>query len=192
MRKPFRSMVAVAVAVAGLSFGSPVTATAATAAYPDSYENDISMRVQEHSMWCWAASGSTLAAFHGVSVSQTKFCQYVHGGTGTTCADEGAWLREIQPAFEKLGFSSSGTTSKSVSYETIQRELSSGRPIPTDIHWRSGGGHIQLLYGYDKDGELIYWGDPGPDSERYNWGTYDYYLSNDSFTWAESLVGVKR
>lgn len=34
----------------------------------------IVMQAQEQTQWCWAGSGNTIAAFHGATITQTRFC----------------------------------------------------------------------------------------------------------------------
>lgn len=169
-----------------------VLTTAAASGVPSSVRNQISMQAQLRTQWCWAASGNTIAAYHGVTVSQTRFCQLAHNTTGTDCANLPGTLADPQRAFARLGFTSPGRYLDSrIPYASIRTQTAANRPVETRVGYRSGGGHTHVLYGYDTSGDWVYWGDPGP-TKRYNWSTYGYYTQNSSFTWTHTLTGITR
>lgn len=171
---------------------APATAGAAPG-IPASYQDYITMQAQQKDQWCWAGSGATIADYHGITLSQTKFCQLAHNEGGQDCANLPGTLADPQRAFARLGFGSPGTYLTSpVSYGAIQAQTASNRPLETRIGWRSGGGHMHVLYGYDNNGGWVYWGDPSPANHRYNWSTYAYYTQNSSFTWTHTLTGISR
>jgi hypothetical protein len=171
---------------------APVTAGAAPGV-PPTFRTQIAMQAQERSQWCWAGTGNTIAAYHGTTVSQTRFCQLAHEETGADCANLPGTLADPQRAFARLGFASPGHyLDRRVPYATIRTETAANRPVETRIGWRSGGGHTHVLYGYDTGGDWVYWGDPGPAGRRYNWSTYGYYTRNSSFTWTHTLTGIAR
>ncbi|MEC3982077.1 papain-like cysteine protease family protein [Amycolatopsis sp. H20-H5] len=160
---------------------------------PVDYQDYVSMQQQQKDQWCWAASGNTIAAYHGVSLSQTRFCQLAHNESGADCANLPGTLADPQRAFAKLGFASSGTyVYGRISYAAIQSQTAADQPVETRIGWNSGGGHMHVLYGYDTSKSWVYWGDPWPSNNRYNWSTYDYYAGNSSFTWTHTLTGISR
>ncbi|MEA5358457.1 papain-like cysteine protease family protein [Amycolatopsis sp., V23-08] len=170
---------------------APAAAGAASGA-PSSFRNPISMQAQQRDQWCWAASGNTIAAYHGVTVSQTRFCQLAHNAAGADCADLPGTLADPQRAFARLGFTSPGRYFDSrITYAAIRTQTAANRPVETRVGYRSGGGHTHVLYGYDTRGDWVYWGDPGP-AKRYNWSTYGYYTHNSSFSWTHTLSGVSR
>jgi len=171
---------------------APAQSQAAAPGVPSSFRNPISMQAQQRNQWCWAASGNTIAAYHGVTVSQTRFCQLAHNTAGTDCANLPGTLADPQRAFARLGFTSPGRYLDSrIPYASIRTQTAANRPVETRVGWRSGGGHTHVLYGYDTSGDWVYWGDPGP-AKRYNWSTYGYYTQNSSFTWTHTLTGVSR
>jgi hypothetical protein len=170
---------------------APVTAGAASGA-PSTYRNQIELQLQQKNQWCWAGAGNTIAAYHGLTVSQTRFCQLAHGETGQDCANLTGTLADPQRAFAKLGFTSPGRyLDHRISYADVRRQTSANRPVETRVGYRSGGGHTHVLYGYNTSGDWVYWGDPGP-AKRYNWSTYGYYTQNSSFTWTHTLTGIAR
>ncbi len=180
---------------AGLSLClvGPATAGAASLSLPPSYQDSITMQAQQKDQWCWAGSGNTIAEYHGVDLTQTRFCQLAHGESGQDCANLPGTLADPRRAFAELGFASPGTYLNSrVSYATIQAQTAADHPIETRIGWRSGGGHMHVVYGYDTSNQWVYWGDPWPANHRYNWSTYGYYAQNSSFTWTHTLTGISR
>jgi hypothetical protein len=49
---------------------------------------------------------------------------------------------------------------------------------------------MHVLYGFNPDNGFVYWGDPWPDNNRYNWAAYNYYVSNSTFRWTHSLYRI--
>ncbi len=69
-------------------------------------------------------------------------------------------------------------------------QIDSGRPIETGIYWTAGGGHAQVIYGYDPSTQAISYGDPWPTSPRYSEMYYSSYVSNSQFQWGQALSGM--
>lgn len=181
------------------AFAAPATIeqaahTQSAAALPAAYRVNITMQAQEKTNWCWAAAGNTIAAWHGVSVSQNHFCALAKNrATSSACPNDQAHLGEAQNALRKLNFTNPGQyLSNTLSYAAIQQQTAANQPIETRIGWQSGGGHMHVLYGYDTTKSWVYWGDPWQSSNRYNWATYNYYRNNSSFTWTHTLTGIRR
>ncbi|MBO2458296.1 papain-like cysteine protease family protein [Actinomadura violacea] len=149
---------------------------------------DISMQAQEMSNWCWAASGDTVAAFMGKDYSQNQFCNLAFDrSVNSSCPNSQATLANDQTAFRKIGISPGNYVDGHLYYWAVTREIDARRPVIARIQWTSGGGHMEVLYGYDDSSNMVYWGNPWPSSYRYNWSSYDYYVDNDSFFWTHSL-----
>lgn len=152
---------------------------------------NISMQAQQQSNWCWAASGNTVAAWYGRNYSQNQFCDLAFGRSmNSTCPNSQASLANDQQAFGQMGISRGNYISGTLYWQTIVTEVDANRPMMTRIQWSSGGGHMHVLYGYNPDNGFVYWGDPWPDDYRYNWASYDYYVSNNSFSWTHSLYRI--
>nr|WP_083466616.1 papain-like cysteine protease family protein [Kibdelosporangium sp. MJ126-NF4]CEL17358.1 hypothetical protein [Kibdelosporangium sp. MJ126-NF4]CTQ91415.1 hypothetical protein [Kibdelosporangium sp. MJ126-NF4] len=153
-------------------------------------EVPINQLVQEQNQWCWAASGLTIAKVHGKgNVSQNDFCALGRGyPKGTPCPNQPGYLQWVQKAFRSLGLSA-GQVSSPPSFQTVSSEIDAGRPIETGIYWTAGGGHAQVIYGYDAQQTLSY-GDPWPSSPRYSEMSYRSYVSNGQFRWGEALYGA--
>ncbi|WP_026422413.1 papain-like cysteine protease family protein [Actinokineospora inagensis] len=154
----------------------------------------FAMQSQQQTNWCWAASGASIAAWHGSSVTQNTFCALAKNrSTSSQCPNDQADLSQVQNAFYRLGFSYPGSyVYNTISYASIKSQLDANQPVETRIGWKSGGGHMHVLYGYDSTKSWVYWGDPWPDNYRYNWATYTYYVNNSSFAWTHTLTGIKR
>ncbi|GGX85730.1 papain-like cysteine protease family protein [Streptomyces hiroshimensis] len=171
---------ALALTAAGLLVAAAGTAQAG--AY-----DDINMQKQEKTQWCWDASGNTIAAYWGYNYTQTQFCDLAHAATGVSCANQPATLGDMAGAWGRMGFSNTGTgVSSSLSFNEVSNEVNAGRPMGVRIGWTSGGGHMNVVYGYDESDNTIGVGDPWPDTQTYTWWKYADYVSNSSFKWTHS------
>ncbi|MDH6123136.1 papain-like cysteine protease family protein [Kitasatospora sp. GP82] len=152
---------------------------------------DISMQQQQQDNWCWAASGNTIATYFGYNYSQNQFCNAAFNrSTNSSCPNSQAALDDVQNALSRVGINPGSYVSGYLRYTTVQTEIDANRPVETRIQWSSGGGHMHVLYGYDRSNNWVYWGDPWPSNYRYNWADYSYYVSNDSFSWTHSLYRI--
>lgn len=181
-----------AAAVAAVLTGFPAaTATAAPDTALAAEQLDITMQTQQNSNWCWAAAGNTIATWYGRTYSQNQFCNAALGRRqGTPCPNSQATLGDVQNGLRRAGVGPGSYVSGYLRYPTVQTEIDAERPVETRIQWSSGGGHMHVLYGYDTAKNWVYWGDPWPDSYRYNWGDYNYYVSGSSFSWTHSLYRI--
>lgn len=152
---------------------------------------NITMQQQQQSNWCWAGSGNTVAAYFGYSYSQNQFCNAAFNRSiNSTCPNNQATLGNVQTALDWIGINPGSYVTGYLRYSTVQTEIDADRPVETRIQWSSGGGHMQLIYGYDVSSNWVYWGDPWPSNSRYNWADYAYYVSNGSFSWTHSLYRI--
>lgn len=177
---------------AGTAAAATGPATPAAGAHPAliSSQLSIDMQTQEQDEWCWVASGDTIASYLGHGTDQNSFCDLAHGyDTGTQCPNEPGYLSYDQQAFQSLGVSP-GTESGALSFNTIVSEINGNRPILTGISWTSGGGHAEVIYGYDQGSQTISFGDPWPSDNRYNQMQYSEYVSNGQFTWDDALYQI--
>lgn len=149
---------------------------------------NIDMQAQQNTNWCWAASGDTIAAWYGYNYSQNQFCDMAFGNAlSANCPNDQATLADDQNAFGAIGISAGTYIAGTIGYGTVISEVDANRPMMARIQWASGGGHMEVIYGYDQSQNWIYWGNPWPSDYRYNWGTYDYYVSNADFSWTHTL-----
>ncbi len=84
-----------------------------------------------------------------------------------------------------------GRTTGTLPFQTVQQTIDANSPVEVGIYWTSGGGHAQVLYGYDASRQTLMYADPWPRSPRYAEMNYTTYRSNSQFRWAESLYGEK-
>lgn len=152
---------------------------------------NITMQVQQKSNWCWAASGNTVATWFGRSYSQNQFCNAAFGrAQGTECPNWQASLGDVQDGLDWAGINPGSYVSGWLRHSTVETEIDANRPVETRIQWSSGGGHMHVLYGYDDTNSWVYWGDPWPSNDRYNWASHAWYVDNDSFSWTHSLYRI--
>ncbi|WP_431045007.1 papain-like cysteine protease family protein [Streptomyces sp. P1-3] len=171
--------------------GSDAKNTKSVAAEAYSNELDISMQAQQNTNWCWAASGNTIATYYGYNYSQNQFCNAAFNRTqGYDCPNWQATLGNVQTALNWIGISPGSYVNGWLRYSTVQSEIDAERPIETRIQWSSGGGHMQVIYGYDTSGSWVAWGDPWPSSQRYSWASHDWYVNNNQFSWTHSLYRI--
>ncbi|WP_328456550.1 papain-like cysteine protease family protein [Amycolatopsis sp. NBC_00438] len=150
---------------------------------------DYSQQVQQNDEWCWAADGASIEQFHGASTSQDQFCAAGKGTTAGNCPNQAAQIGEIVNGFRGTGFSAS-SAGGAVSFSTITQQIDAGNPALTGIYWTSGGGHAEVIYGYDAGNQSMDVGDPWPTYQRYRTQSYNDYLRNSEFTWGDTVVGI--
>lgn len=171
---------------------APAVAPEATAtALASTRRLNITMQAQQKSNWCWAASGNTIATWYGRTYSQNQFCNAAFGrAQGYECPNSQATLGDVQNGLYWAGVNPGSYVNGWLRYSTVQSEIAAGRPVETRIQWSSGGGHMHVLYGYDDANSLVYWGDPWPSSNRYNWASHAWYVNNAEFSWTHSLYRI--
>lgn len=180
-----------AAATAAVTAAPGAAPAAATSALAGVKKLNITMQAQQNTNWCWAASGNTIATWFGRSYSQNQFCNAAFDrAQGSTCGNWQASLDNVQNALDWAGINSGSYVTGYLRYATVQTEISANRPVETRIAWSSGGGHMHVLYGYDTATNFVYWGDPWPSNNRYNWADYSYYVNNSSFSWTHSLYRI--
>ncbi|WP_327307337.1 papain-like cysteine protease family protein [Streptomyces sp. NBC_01298] len=152
---------------------------------------NITMQAQQKTNWCWAASGNTIATWFGRTYSQNQFCNAAFNRQqGYDCPNNQANLANVQTALRWAGINSGSYVTGWLQYSTVQTEINANRPVETRIQWSNGGGHMHVIYGYDTANSWVYWGDPWPSSDRYNWASHAWYVDNSTFSWTHSLYRI--
>ncbi|GAA0671858.1 hypothetical protein GCM10010193_25190 [Kitasatospora atroaurantiaca] len=153
---------------------------------------NISMQKQVKDQWCWDASGLTIANYWGrTGYSQADFCRLAAQGTWVDCNDQPATLEDMANGLARIGLANSGRSLyRTASFSETSGEIAGGRPFAVRIGWRSGGGHMNVIYGYDSSSNMIAVGDPWPSTQTYTWWNYSTYSSNNSFQWTHSRIGI--
>lgn len=147
----------------------------------------VTLRPQQTSMWCWAASAQMVMDFLGVSVQQCTEANNEFGRadccnspTPSGCVN-GGW-----PEFDKYGFTFKRTSNAALSWDQLRMEVadSSGcgrRPFAFSWHWPGGGGHMMVVIGYQTVGGVNYVeiNDPwAPNVGDHRFITYDFYVAS--------------
>ncbi|MEW2525035.1 papain-like cysteine protease family protein [Streptomyces sp. NPDC047071] len=152
---------------------------------------NLTMQAQQKTNWCWAAAGNTIATFMGKNYSQNQFCNAAFNRSqNTECPNNQATLGNVQTALGWMGINRGSYVNGWLRYDTVQAEINANRPVETRIQWSNGGGHMHTLYGYDTANSWVYWGDPWPSNDRYNWASHSWYIDNNTFSWTHSLYRI--
>ncbi|MFB7175855.1 papain-like cysteine protease family protein [Streptomyces sp. NPDC056254] len=152
----------------------------------------IDMQKQVKSQWCWDASGATIAKYWNRPVSQEQFCQLAARGRWVNCNNKPATLEDMANGLAQLGLPNSGRSLyRSATFSESTAEIAADRPFAVRIGWRTGGGHMNVIYGYDQTSNMIAVGDPWQTTQTYTWWNYATYASNSSFQWTHSLIGIQ-
>ncbi|MER7754129.1 papain-like cysteine protease family protein [Kitasatospora sp. NPDC097643] len=153
---------------------------------------NIAMQKQVKTQWCWDASGLTIANYWGrTGISQDDFCRLAAQGSWVDCNNQPATLEDMANGLARLGLSTSGRSLyRNASFGESTTEIAAGRPFGVRIGWRSGGGHMNVVYGYDGASNMIAVGDPWPSTQTYTWWNFDTYVNNNSFQWTHSRIGI--
>jgi hypothetical protein len=152
---------------------------------------NYTQQVQKNNQWCWAADGSSIEQFHGAATTQAQFCGAGKGTQAGNCPNQPAEIYEIVRGFRGTGFNATDAGG-SISWASVQRQIDNGTPALTGIYWTSGGGHAEVIYGYDTANSTLNVGDPWPSYQRYQTSTYNNYLRNSRFSWADTVVDITR
>lgn len=138
-----------------------------------------------------AAGGNTIATWFGRNYTQNQFCNAAFNRQqGSECPNNQATLGNVQTGLRWAGINPGSYVSGWLQYSTVQTEINADRPVETRIQWSNGGGHMHVVYGYDTASNWVYWGDPWPSSDRYNWASHSWYVNNSTFSWTHSLYRI--
>ncbi|GGR07899.1 papain-like cysteine protease family protein [Streptomyces netropsis] len=154
---------------------------------------NIGMQKQVRDQWCWDASGLTIANYWGyTNYNQYDFCRLAaQGNSGLDCNNQPATLGDMANGLRNMGFRNSGTDLyRNASFGETQTEVANGRPFAVRIGWTSGGGHMNVIYGYDSTSNMVAVGDPWPSTQTYTWWNYSTYAGNNSFRWTHTRIGI--
>ncbi|MEK2478947.1 papain-like cysteine protease family protein [Streptomyces noursei] len=153
---------------------------------------DISMQKQVKDQWCWDATGLTIANFWGYTrYNQYDFCRLAAQNNRLDCNNRPATLGDMANGLRNMGFPSSGSDLyRNASFGETRTEIANGRPFAVRIGWNSGGGHMNVVYGYESTSNMIAVGDPWPTTKTYTWWNYSTYSGNNSFRWTHTRIGI--
>lgn len=154
--------------------------------YDDSKVLAVTLRPQETSQWCWAASGQMCMEFLGNNVNQ---CTQANNRFGRSdCCNSptpGACVVGGWPEFNKYNFTSKNTSNSALSWDKIRSEIDcNNRPITYTWHWAGSSGHMVAVIGYsigETDGEkFLHINNPLPVNVGSNYTiTYSAYVAGN-------------
>ena len=158
-------------------------------AYRPSVSLPVTLRSQETSQWCWAASGKMAMEFLGKVVQECTQANDLFGRTDccniklcpNPAGSEEACVSPGWPQFAKYGFTSN-TVNSAMSWEDLWTQFSCKRkPVAFSWAWVGGGGHMMIARGarVNADGSyMVQINDPlNPCAGNTRWITYDAYIS---------------
>ncbi|WP_246214003.1 papain-like cysteine protease family protein [Kitasatospora viridis] len=171
-----------------------VIGTTAGTARADAGQDQINMHTQEKTQWCWVASGLTIAQFQNYGTTQADFCKRAaKRSRWVNCDNQPATLDDMAGAWADLGMTHTGTgLNRAATFDEIKNDVRAGRPVAARIGWAQGGGHMNVVYGYETGRSLIGVADPWPQTNRYTWWKYSEYVKNRQFAWTHSRTGISR
>ncbi|ANN18733.1 hypothetical protein SD37_25975 [Amycolatopsis orientalis] len=171
---------------------APVAGTASTVAVSAaSKQLNYTQQVQQYNQWCWAADGSSIEKALGGTASQAQFCAAGKGTSAGYCPNQAAQIYEIVRGFRGTGFSAQDAGGP-IGFSSVVSQIDAGILNLTGIYWTSGGGHAEVIYGYDSANQSIMVGDPWPTYQRYQTWNYNQYRSNGQFRWNDTIVNIRK
>ena len=112
----------------------------------------VPMIFQEQTNWCWAACAEMVASYYGKQAPQCESANYLFGRNDCcNLPSSGPCNKPIpdnDPGAITRVYSHWGIQSQinyPVSYEVLESEMASSRPVELAFLWNSGGGHAALV-----------------------------------------------
>ncbi|WP_410659293.1 papain-like cysteine protease family protein [Amycolatopsis sp. lyj-112] len=152
---------------------------------------NYSQQVQQYDQWCWAADGSSIERSQGGGATQAQFCAAGKGTQAGYCPNQAAQIPEIIRGFRGTGFSAQDAGGP-IGFNSVVSQIDAGILNLTGIYWTSGGGHAEVIYGYDTANQSIMVGDPWPTYQRYQTWNYNQYVRNSQFNWNDTIVNIRK
>lgn len=140
----------------------------------------LSLRVQEHSQWCWDASSLMILNFKGKSTTQCAIANYTFRRSDCCNVSTFNWNHYCnQPGTESMMINAmrnwgvNASYTGALSWTSVQSYINASRPF---IVGRSG--HATVGFGYQTYGSTRYIAisDPWP-GEGQSWKTYNSWYS---------------
>jgi hypothetical protein len=159
----------------------------------------VTLRGQETSMWCWAASGEMCMEFLGTSVQQCDEANKRFGHTDCCTSPTpthcvlGGW-----PEFDKYGFDFQTTAwGTPLTWDQLKDQIyCKKKPFCFSWGWTGGGGHMMVAIGYTTIGgvNMVAVNNPWPPTGGvFEWITYDRFVSDwDHEHWIDYYNITKR
>jgi len=157
----------------------------------------VSLRGQETSVWCWAASGEMVMDFLGTDVSQ---CDEANKRFGRTdCCNTprpNACVQTGWPEFDKYGFTFNRTSDAALTWAQLKEQIyCRRRPFAFSWHWSGGGGHMMVVKGYAQVGgtNWVYYDNPLPVAAgSHEFKTYTDWVSGSGYTHWDDFYDITK
>lgn len=137
---------------------------------------------QEQTNWCWAATSKIVLSYLGqADPTQSAIVTSVMGSP----VNQGASFTQDRASLTNFGLTTTSVQS-TISWATLKDNISGWySPVKVGIYWSGGGGHARVIYGYYENSNThwVYYEDPWPDTTTWNFGDYDWFVSNQLWTW---------
>ncbi len=163
----------------------------------------VTLRPQETSMWCWAASGQMAMEYLGTNVNQCT--QANNRFSYTNCCNSsipGQCVKGGWPEFEKYGFTAIHTTDAALTWKQVREEICrnincGARPFCFTWHWTgpNGGGHMMAAIGYQtvEGANFVEVNDPWPPNVGDHYIlTYNAYVSGPGYTHWDDYYEIRK
>ncbi|SDZ03643.1 Papain-like cysteine protease AvrRpt2 [Evansella caseinilytica] len=146
--------------------------------------------VQEKSNWCWAATGSSILKYYGLSVSQCNF--YKEAKVNSSCsANETGTITEVMRGLSSYNVGSS-LYSGAYSFSGAKYQIDDSKPLWVRWRWSSGTGHAVVIYGYytAMSTNYVYYMDPASGTKTSM--AYSSFVGGGNYkqTWTHTLYNV--
>jgi len=138
-------------------------------AYPAQCSISVTRREQQETNWCWAAVSQMIGAHYYGLLTQRQIVINVLGAEYNRGASDAQVRQAIAFAINNKY---NVTTRNSLSYEKIQKYISTSKLMGIKMVWNSGGAHALVLSGYSADGKVTLV-DPAANAgiERYSYSS---------------------
>ena len=158
----------------------------------------MTLRLQETSSWCWAASGEMIMEYMGANIEQCDAANK-RFGRNDCCNSPVPWacVNGGWPEFDKYGFTSSHTNNKALSWKQIKSQIyCKKKPFAFTWKYEDGSGHMMVAAGYQTiDGiNLVYGYDPQSDGPLGGkaYIPYETYVSGPDYTHWDDYYDVTK
>lgn len=154
--------------------------------------DSFDMRAQRLREWCWAAVSVSIEAYYDKNTPWTE-CKIAQAEFGLSCCDSAEQCNKVSrldPPLNRLHRLRGKPVFRRLSFQEIQKEIDSGRPIAVRVGWREGGGHFLVIRGYNVTPSGVHQvllGDPFYGDSR---TAYDHFCTSyqGSGTWTDTLL----
>lgn len=166
---------------------------------PNSKSLTMTLKPQEKSMWCWAASGEMIMEYLGATIRQCDEANKQFNPERDDCCNSpfptdcnrGGW-----PEFEEYGFAADQTDMEALTWAEIKKQIGCLR-TPFCATWKRSSsleGHMVVISGYKTTSGIKYvrMRNPlpvGTGSSR--WIRYTYYVAHTPYVHWNDYYNIK-